>query len=109
MEPSTKRNLRRRGGARTMVAALALATVLGGMSTVIARAAGDDRRYEDRQDRDQRGHQQPQRRVVQHSERYHRGYAYEHPREYHHAPPPVEYYQPAPPPAIDFVFPFHLR
>ena len=129
METSTKRNLRRNGGARTMVAALALATALGGMSAVIARA--DDRgrsedqghadrgrsedqghadrgRGEDRQGHDQRGRQRHQ--VVQRRDApQHRGYVYQRPYDYDRAPPPVSYYQPQPPPAVDFVFPLYLR
>jgi len=112
METLTKRNLRRNSAARGMAAALALATALGGMSTAIARA--DDRGHaEDRQGQDQRGRQQQhvvrQHVVQQHYAPQHRGYVYERPRDYDRAPPPVDYYQPQPPPAVDFVFPLYLR
>jgi|SRR5580658_7479974 hypothetical protein len=110
METSTKRNLkrnlRRNGAARRMAVALALATALGGMSTTLARA--DDRGHaEDRQGQEQRGRQQ--QHVVQHHAPQHRGYVYERPHDYGRAPPPVDYYQPQPPPALDFVFPLYVR
>jgi hypothetical protein len=101
METSTKRNLIRNGAARRMAVALTLATALGGMSTTLARA--DDRGHAG----DQRGRQQ--RHVVQHHPPQHRGYVYERPHDYNRAPPPVDYYQPQPPPAIDFVFPLYVR
>ena len=99
MENSTKHNPRTGGAARTIVAALALATAIGGMSSVIARADSDDRRHEDR------GHHVRHR----HIEPVYRGYVYERPRAYY-APPPVDYYQPPQPsPGINFVFPLHIR
>ena len=107
METSTKRNLRRNGAARRMAVALAFATALGGMSTTLARA--DDRGHAgDRQGQEQRG--RPQQHVVQrHNAPQHRGYVYERPHDYGRAPPPVDYYQPQPPPALDFVFPLYVR
>lgn len=104
MSTSMKHNMNVGGAIRAIVATLALATAVGGMSTAIARADGYDRGHEDRGRHAQRGHQQ------WHGERESRGYVYERPRAYSYAPPPVYYYEPPPPPpVIDFVFPLHLR
>jgi hypothetical protein len=94
-------------GARTLMTALALATVLTGLGPTFARA--DDHRDHWDHGRDRggdRGHHQQ----WNHRGPNHRGYVYEHPQGYYMAPPPVYSYQPPPPPpAVEFVFPLHLR
>jgi hypothetical protein len=92
METPTKRKQKPAGSARTLAVVLALATAVGGMSSVTARADDRGRHVEHRHYAHGRG-----------------GYVYERPQAYY-APPPVDYYQPPPPsPAIDFVFPLHIR
>lgn len=98
MKTLTKRNPRVSGAVRTMVATVALAIALGGITTAVARA-DDDRGHDDRGRHEERRHQ----------EREHRDYVYHRPGVYY-APPPVQYYAPpAPSPVIDFVFPLHIR
>jgi len=98
-------SLKRHGSLRAIAVTLALATAFGGLCAATAHADehNDHHRGQDRgQDRGHREHHRPD----------HPGYAYEHPRGYYVAPPPVYQYQyqpPPPPPAIDFVFPLHLR
>jgi len=101
MKTPGKHSLRSSGAVRAAIAALAFTTALAGMSVGIARADGDDRGREDRGRHEQRWHQH---RYVEPR------YVYERPHEYYYAPPPVSYYQPPrPSPAIEFVFPLHLR
>jgi hypothetical protein len=95
MKNSTKHNQNLGGAVRILAAALTLAFALDGVSAVVARAY--DRGHDDRG------------RHFRHGGRGGVGYAYQSPGVYY-APPPVDYYQPPPPsPAIDFVFPLHLR
>jgi len=85
------RTHRQIGGA---VLTLALAALIGGLSSVPARADNDDR---GRNEQHARNHHPP-RRV----------YTREAPA-YVYAPPPVYYAPPPQPPVIDFVIPLHFR
>jgi hypothetical protein len=77
---------------RTIAATLALAGGFTALGTGIAQAQG----YYDRHEH--------------HDRHWHgSGYVYDNPGAYYAAPPPV-YFAPSPPsPAIDFVFPLHIR
>jgi hypothetical protein len=104
MEILTNPDPRRSGAIYTILATLALATMLSGAGAAIARADdGHNRGHENRGHQDHRGDRQ------RHDDWGPRGYIYARPGAYY-GPPPVDYYQPPPPPpAIDFVFPLHLR
>ncbi len=98
METSQKYDLGLGAAVRTVMATLAVATMLGGMSTGTARA--DDRdhwdrgRHEEHRDRD-------------HDRWRHEHRVYERPQGYYVAPPPVVYEESEP--GINFVFPLHIR
>ena len=108
METSQKHDLRLGAAVRTVMATLALATMLGGMGTGIAQA--DERGHWDhgRQDdggrHDDRGRHDARREHRRHERP---GYVVEQPRAYYVAPPPVVYE--APEPGINFVFPLNIR
>jgi hypothetical protein len=97
MEALMTRPARRQRHLAGAVLTIALAALIGGLSSVPARADNDDHgRYE--QERHARHHHHPVRHPYV---RPAPGYVY--------APPPVYYAPPPPPPAIDFVIPLHFR
>jgi len=98
METSTKYSLRRRTAMCRIITVLALATAFSGLSTLSASAADHDRGRHDN-----RGRHDGRRSDY-------RGYVFQHPQGYYLAPPPVYAIQPSPPPpALEFVFPLHIR
>jgi hypothetical protein len=89
-----------------IVGVLGLATVLGCAAIGAARADNDDWRHE-RHGRHQHEHREREWRKHE-REREVPAHYYAAPG-YVYAPPPVIYARPAPPPAINFVFPLQLR
>ncbi|HVA14021.1 MAG TPA: hypothetical protein VNF99_12275 [Stellaceae bacterium] len=99
MTPIASRQRSIRGG--VLMAALA-AALIGGLSSVPARA--DNRA--DNYDRGRNVQQERSHREQRPARRY---YPRRQAPSYVYSPPPVYYAPPAPPPAIDFVFPLNFR
>jgi hypothetical protein len=86
----------------TIVLSVALAALIGGLTSVPARADGDDGRGRDVQQERNDKARHPVHHVRQVNNRY------EAP-SYVYAPPPVYYVQPPQQPAIDLIFPLNFR
>jgi len=96
MKLSTNRAARWGKPIRVVVATIALTAAFTGMTTAVAQAQG----YYDQQHSWHRYHDRHWGRP---------GFVYENPGAYYGGPPPVYLAPPPPSPAIDFVFPLHIR
>lgn len=98
MKPTTMPLKMRYPTIGTIALTVSLVALLGGLSSVPARADDDDRgRYEQRD----RGHRD--------RDWSHRSYYHDEAPRYLYAPPPVYYDPPPRRPALDFVFPLNFR
>lgn len=102
METATTRTGREYRKAGGIVLTVALATMIGGLFALPARADDDERGRNDQHERSY----QPQRSYRVETPRP--SYRYEE-RRYVYAPPPVYYAEPPRRPVIDFIFPFEFR